>query len=34
MITSRFPLGNVSFLTLSVSESAMYFIVGDTKITT
>ena len=30
----RKSVKDVSFLTLSVSESAMYFIVGDTKITT
>jgi hypothetical protein len=30
----RKSVKDVSFLTFSVSESAMYFIVGDTKITT
>ena len=30
----RKSVKDVSFLTLSVSESAMYFIVEDTKITT
>ncbi len=30
----RKSVKDVSFLTLSVSESAMYFIVGDTRITT